>query len=266
MPKIFLSPASPPEACPDSYFYSAGDIHGPGSVRTIPSVSSISSCGRLCDNDSACCSFEYSQWTDLCNLNKECLPTASVYQDFDFCVKGDRSYCKVLTFPVLVLLGRLFLLEKQLHGFPIRFPPSGPPAEACPASYFYNAGDVQGSGSIRSISSVSTISYCAGYCDTDSTCSSFEYSPREHLCNLNSEVQPDAAVYRDQDFCVKGEKNSLASLHYIVAYVFTKTKKNQIQIQNARNTRHRQSFAVVKSLHLLKVFEEKEFSGFKYEP
>ena len=44
-----------------------------------------------------------------------------MYQDFDFCVKGDRSYCKVLTFPVLVLLGRLLMLEKQLHGFPKDF-------------------------------------------------------------------------------------------------------------------------------------------------
>ena len=80
----------PAKACPSSYVYKAGDVDGYDTVGKRTSVSNIATCAKYCDNDSACCSFEYSPRRKWCNLNKECGPTHGVYQDFDFCVKGKR--------------------------------------------------------------------------------------------------------------------------------------------------------------------------------
>ena len=77
----------------------------------------------------------------------------------------------------------------------------------CPAQYTNYAGDVPGWGSIRSLLSINNVASCARNCDLTSGCCSFEYSPTERRCNLNTECKPTtAAVHKDYTFCVKGIK------------------------------------------------------------
>ena len=73
--------------CPEPYVYVAGDVIGEG-IRCIKRVYNFASCARHCDANSNCCSFEYSPKKHMCNLNSECQPTAKVWEDFNFCVKG----------------------------------------------------------------------------------------------------------------------------------------------------------------------------------
>jgi len=84
------------------------------------------------------------------------------------------------------------------------------PNGLCPSSYIYTAGDVAGWGSLPGggLSSVDNIETCAGHCDANSNCCSFEYSPMTKKCNLNSECQPTKDVFEDFNFCVKAEAPS----------------------------------------------------------
>ena len=80
------------------------------------------------------------------------------------------------------------------------------PNGLCPSSYIYTAGDVRGWGSLPggTFTSVDNSETCAGHCDANSNCCSFEYSPRTKNCNLNSECRPTYGVFEDYNFCVKG--------------------------------------------------------------
>ena len=49
-------------------------------------------CAKYCSEEKSCCSYEYSPTEKLCNLNKDCKPTAEKYEDFDFCVKGIKKF------------------------------------------------------------------------------------------------------------------------------------------------------------------------------
>ena len=87
--KPFIS--GPARACPSPYSNKAGDVPGWGSIRKQTSVSDIATCATYCDKEPGCCSFEFSPARSICNLNKECQPTAKVFEDFDFCVKGNQT-------------------------------------------------------------------------------------------------------------------------------------------------------------------------------
>merc|ERR1711936_664511 len=79
----------------------------------------------------------------------------------------------------------------------------------CPTNYTLNsvnvrnASDGPGKGSITQLNSIDNISTCAGYCNANSICCSFEYSPTEEMCNLNMECQPILPMVEDFCFCVK---------------------------------------------------------------
>ena len=76
----------------------------------------------------------------------------------------------------------------------------------CPSKYTPHAGDVPGWGSIGSFPSISDIGICEDKCDLTTGCCSFEYSPTEKICNLNTECRPTKAeVYKDYAFCMKGD-------------------------------------------------------------
>jgi hypothetical protein len=156
--------------CPVQYHIEAGDVPGWGSISGLHSINSVSSCAEHCDLTYGCCSFEYSLTERRCNLNRECKPTTTVYKDYAYCVKGST----------------------------------------CPVQYTNYAGDVPGWGSIRSLLSINNVASCANHCDLTSGCCSFEYSPTERRCNLNTECKPTtAAVHKDYTFCVKGIKTRL---------------------------------------------------------
>merc|ERR1712179_703552 len=83
----------------------------------------------------------------------------------------------------------------------------GKKGSACYGNYDYDAGDVPGWGSIKSFPSIINIALCGGKCDTTPGCCSFEYSPTEKICNLNTECKPTTTeVYKDYRFCVKTSK------------------------------------------------------------
>jgi len=87
------------------------------------------------------------------------------------------------------------------------------PNGLCPSSYIYTAGDVRGWGSLPggTFTSVDNSETCAGHCDANSNCCSFEYSPRTKNCNLNSECRPTYGVFEDYNFCVKAQAPSQGS-------------------------------------------------------
>jgi len=87
------------------------------------------------------------------------------------------------------------------------------PNGLCPSSYIYTAGDVGGWGSLPGgrLTSVDNSETCAGHCDANSNCCSFEYSPMTKKCNLNSECQPTKEVFEDFNFCVKAQAPSQGS-------------------------------------------------------
>ena len=77
--------------CPDGYTYHAGDAGGWGTLSdgrgTI--IKDTATCAEQCDGAPACCSFEYSPTSKICNLNVECTPSKGVFEDYVFCVKGN---------------------------------------------------------------------------------------------------------------------------------------------------------------------------------
>lgn len=80
----------PSKICPDSYTYHAGDVPG-ATLTSLTSVANIATCATHCDSNLRCCSFEFTARTKKCNLNTECQPTAGVYGDYTFCVRGCGS-------------------------------------------------------------------------------------------------------------------------------------------------------------------------------
>ena len=94
---ILMQIPHPDAGCPYAYLHLAGDVPGGGSLNAHTSVATISTCSGHCDSDSNCCSFEYSWTEENCYLNTECRPTAVVWRDYYFCVKGiDLCICSIV--------------------------------------------------------------------------------------------------------------------------------------------------------------------------
>ncbi len=72
--------------CPNGFTLMEGDIPGWGQVGSSREFT-IKRCANRCNDESSCCSFEYSPTKKICNLNRDCEPTESAYQDFAFCTK-----------------------------------------------------------------------------------------------------------------------------------------------------------------------------------
>ena len=88
--KWYICPSGPTGSCLEPYYiYIAGDVIGWGSINSQKGHN-ITSCAGLCDANPNCCSFEFSPRTKTCNLNWQCQPTAKVFQDYNFCVKGNH--------------------------------------------------------------------------------------------------------------------------------------------------------------------------------
>merc|ERR1712037_808662 len=73
------TPVTETPSCPPGYTFHVGDVPTCGTISTDSSITDIASCAAKCDDDSTCCSFEYSLTaTDCnCNLNRECNPTTA---------------------------------------------------------------------------------------------------------------------------------------------------------------------------------------------
>lgn len=151
--------------CPDGYSEKSGDIPGWGQIgkRSAPNVIE---CGKLCDGASGCWSFEYSTTEKFCNLNRDANPRVGAYKDYAFCSKQ----AEVTT---------------------------------CPDGYEESSGDIPGFGQLGGKIGASTVEECAGRCNSNAQCNSFEFSPTERLCNLNRDANPRGGPYKDYAFCSK---------------------------------------------------------------
>merc|ERR1712142_813524 len=70
----------------------------------------------------------------------------------------------------------------------------------------YMPGDVPGSGSSQFVatSGIDSADKCAEYCDKEKNCGSYEFSPSELKCNVNTENEPTSKkIYKDYQFCSK---------------------------------------------------------------
>lgn len=70
-------------------------------------------------------------------------------------------------------------------------------------------GDVPGSGSSQFVatSGIDSADKCAEYCDKEKNCGSYEFSPSELKCNVNTENEPTSKkIYKDYQFCSKKSK------------------------------------------------------------
>ena len=78
--------------CPLGFNFHMGDVSGWGSISGQSKFEdqSLTDCEGLCGSQTECCSFEWSQTSRTCNLNKECKPTGAKYQDYRFCQKNSK--------------------------------------------------------------------------------------------------------------------------------------------------------------------------------
>lgn len=84
-----LSSHFPIDSCPPDYIFHYGDVPGWGSIsgQSMFKDQSIFDCKGLCGSKTECCSFEWSEASMLCNLNKECKPSGKRYHDYVYCEK-----------------------------------------------------------------------------------------------------------------------------------------------------------------------------------
>ena len=77
---------------------------------------------------------------------------------------------------------------------------------SCPSGYVDRDGDLPGWGTDIGSQLDLSLEDCAGRCNSESTCLSFEHSPTEIKCNLNQIAEPSRGTYRDYIFCTKGKR------------------------------------------------------------
>jgi hypothetical protein len=78
--------------------------------------------------------------------------------------------------------------------------------DICAKGYMYMPGDVPGSGSSQFVATagIDSADKCAEYCDKEKNCGSYEFSPSELKCNVNTENEPTSKkIYKDYQFCSK---------------------------------------------------------------
>ena len=88
------------QGCSAGFEEKEGDVPGWGlSIRGGFEAATTNDCAAQCKAEAECCSYEWSPTEKKCNLNKECLPTASKYKDYHFCaLKGKwQTFSKIST-------------------------------------------------------------------------------------------------------------------------------------------------------------------------
>jgi hypothetical protein len=58
-----------PENCSEDYEYDVGQFNGGGTVKTVGNIGSTEECAQLCDDETACKSYEHSVNALQCQLN-----------------------------------------------------------------------------------------------------------------------------------------------------------------------------------------------------
>merc|ERR1712241_326811 len=74
--------------------------------------------------------------------------------------------------------------------------------DECATGYYAQSGDIPGNG-IGGLQQVSNCNECSQLCSDNGNCLSYECSPTELRCNLNTVANPTAGAYKDYAFCTK---------------------------------------------------------------
>lgn len=77
---------------------------------------------------------------------------------------------------------------------------------ACNSGFAESTGDIAGWGKVHNRGGgerIAQCSECADLCSSDTLCASYECSPTEKKCNLNSGATPTTGAYKDYIFCAK---------------------------------------------------------------
>jgi len=165
------------------YKLKPGNVWGQGVLGdgTIVHKDTAADCAEFCENTLKCLSFEYNPEDKICNLNKVCEPEVLIgkgFPGFDFCAKDCPSDWEA---------------------------PAEPKVE-CPDGYSLKPGNIWGQGIFGNHETITkdSIDGCAKLCEEqEGYCQSFEYSPEEKMCNLNTKCQPEVGPFKDYLFCAK---------------------------------------------------------------
>ena len=82
--------------CPTGYIEKPGDITGWG--FDYEPAASVEACAYRCTNQQECCVFEFSRFSKMCQLHKECYPNNLPLEDYISCQKSKHDY-----FPALLI-------------------------------------------------------------------------------------------------------------------------------------------------------------------
>lgn len=161
-----------PENCSEDYEFDVGQFNGGGNIKTVGAVFSTDDCAKLCDDETACKSYEHSVNARSCQLNwaadKNNNNSATGYH---FCKKASSDVAKV-----------------------------------CKGDYVMMPGQVSGAGQISTTTGVlvDTVEKCKELCDDNKNCNSYEYSMHYNRCELNYRPVPNhEGHYYDMKFCAK---------------------------------------------------------------
>jgi len=97
--------------------------------------------------------------------------------------------------------------------------------DICEKGYLYMPGDVPGSGSNKYLTTggIDSAEKCAEFCSKEDGCGSYEFSPSELKCNINTENEPTSRkIYKDYQFCSKEKTGKHASF---IRYLPTDVRK-----------------------------------------
>jgi len=97
--------------------------------------------------------------------------------------------------------------------------------DICEKGYLYMPGDVPGSGSNKYLTTggIDSAEKCAEFCTKEDGCGSYEFSPSELKCNINTENEPTSRrIYKDYQFCSKEKTGKHASF---IRYLPTDVRK-----------------------------------------
>lgn len=158
------------DQCYSGYKFVEGDEPNWGHVTSggsVHNVTTSSACGKLCDAQPKCLSYEHYPTREICNLNRVSLPTAESHEDAVYCTR---------------------LIDCQsgyrlLHGDEPEW------------------GNVISGGSQQNVANQAA---CGDLCTANSACKSYEWYTARSVCNLNNVSTPsDPNQHEDAIFCTK---------------------------------------------------------------
>jgi hypothetical protein len=162
--------------CDDEYEYVEGQFNGGGNIKTVGSVITTDACAALCNDDTACKSYEYSVMARACQLNWAADINNNISAaGYHFCKKDAENV-----------------------------------VEVCKGDYVLMPGQLNGGGQIDTTTQ-DTVDKCKDLCDDDKACNSYEYSMNYNRCERNYRPTPNHdGHWYDMKFCAKPDSKQEA--------------------------------------------------------